>query len=114
MDTLGRGLRQVTHLNSRVCPKLGGPACFQNGIGYGFYRLIFGDPVTNAVVFESPCNLVGANQSGYQLFAVRPDGSGLRQLTDASGLTTNPGPQHPRRARRPVRVLGGLSLSPCA
>jgi hypothetical protein len=25
-----------------------------------------------------------------QIFAIRPDGSGLRQLTDAAGVTTNP------------------------
>jgi hypothetical protein len=26
----------------------------------------------------------------HQMFAMRPDGSGLRQLTDAAGFTTNP------------------------
>jgi hypothetical protein len=36
MNTEGRGLRQVTHLNSRVCRPLHGPGCFQpQGIGYG-------------------------------------------------------------------------------
>jgi hypothetical protein len=91
MNTEGRGLRQVTHLNSRVCRPLYGPGCFQpQGIGYGYYRLVFQDPVTKAVVFDTNCDPLGANRSGYQLFAMRPDGDGLRQLTDASGFTTNP------------------------
>jgi hypothetical protein len=46
--------------------------------------------VTKAVVFESTCDPFHANPFGGQLFAMRPDGSGLRQLTDASGMTTNP------------------------
>jgi hypothetical protein len=46
--------------------------------------------VTKAVVFDSNCDPLGANQVGYQLFAMRPDGDGLRQLTDASGMTTEP------------------------
>jgi hypothetical protein len=91
MNTLGPGLRQVTHLNRRVCRPLYGPGCAQGqGIGYGYYRLIFQDPVTKAVVFDTNCDPLGANPSGYQLFAMRPDGDGLRQLTDASGFTTNP------------------------
>jgi hypothetical protein len=46
--------------------------------------------VTKAVVFDTNCDPLGANTQGYQLFAMRPDGSGLRQLTDASGFATNP------------------------
>ena len=34
---------------------------------------------------------LGANLSlGAQIFAMRPDGRGLRQLTDAAGVTTDP------------------------
>ena len=92
MDTLGSGLRQVTHLNSRGCIRDNPPGCFHpRGIGYGYNRVVFQDPVTKAVVFDSACDPLGANGYGYQLFAMRPDGHGLRQLTDASGLTTNPG-----------------------
>jgi hypothetical protein len=90
-NSSGTGLRQVTHLNSRVCRPLYGPGCAQpQGIGYGYYRLIFQDPVTESVVFDSNCDPLGANPVGYQLFAMRPDGDGLRQLTEAAGLTTNP------------------------
>src|SRR5262249_40681986 len=90
-NSSGTGLRQVTHLNSRVCRPLYGPGCAQpQGIGYGYYRLIFQDPVTESVVFDSNCDPLGTNPLGYQLFAMRPDGDGLRQLSEASGLTTNP------------------------
>jgi hypothetical protein len=46
--------------------------------------------VTKAIVFESTCDRFHVNPFGDQLFAMRPDGGGLRQLTDASGMTTNP------------------------
>jgi hypothetical protein len=46
--------------------------------------------VTDAVVFASNCDPLGANPLGAQIFAMRPDGRGLRQLTDAAGFTTNP------------------------
>jgi len=46
--------------------------------------------VTEAVIFDSACDPLGANRDGYQLFAMRPDGSGLRQLTGTSGITANP------------------------
>ena len=46
--------------------------------------------MTKAVVFSSNCDPLHANPFGDQAFAMRPDGSGLRQLTDASGFTTNP------------------------
>ena len=97
IDTLGRGLRQVTHFNSRMDRGAGDlafgvPGCFheQCGISYGYYRGVFQDPVTKAVVFDSGCDPFGANPYGWQVFSLRPDGLGLRQLTDAAGLTTNP------------------------
>jgi hypothetical protein len=40
------------------------------------------------VVFDTNCDPLGANRLGYQLFAMRPEGDGLCQLTDASGVTT--------------------------
>jgi hypothetical protein len=95
MNTVGSGLRQVTHFDSRVCPfsttGAAGRGCFQITIGYGFYRVIFQDPMTQAVIFDSHCDPLGTtNLLGYQLFAMHPDGRGLRQLTDASGFTGNP------------------------
>jgi hypothetical protein len=46
--------------------------------------------VTEAVVFDSSCDPLGTHSVGEQIFAMRPDGQGLRQLTDAAGVTTNP------------------------
>jgi hypothetical protein len=61
------------------------------GRAYGYYRVLFQDPVTHAIVFDSTCDPLGANPSGAsQIFAVRPDGLGLHQLTDAAGFTINP------------------------
>lgn len=48
----------------------------------------FQDPVTRTVVFYSSCDPLGTNPAGGQLFAMRPNGSRLRQLTDVRGLTT--------------------------
>ena len=50
----------------------------------------FLDPITGTVLFASSCDPVGGNPFGEQLFAMRPDGTGLRQLTNARGMTTDP------------------------
>ena len=98
VDRFGRRLRQVTHFTRPTGFVPNVPGCFVPGsaisrfcgIGYGYYRVLFRDPVTNAVVFDSSCDPLGANATGGQVFAMRPDGSGLRQLTEASGVTMNP------------------------
>ena len=95
IGTNGSGLRQITHFGG-TNPFI--PGCFTTGfflpracgIGYGYYRVVIQDPLTRAVVFDSSCDPLGANPFGDQVFAMRPDGHGLRQLTDASGFTTNP------------------------
>ena len=48
------------------------------------------DRVTGTVLFGSSCDPVDRNPVGEQLFAMRPDGSGLRQLTATRGMTTDP------------------------
>jgi hypothetical protein len=94
VDTVGGGLRQVTHFEQRTRSRVIIPGCFgpsrpHCSVGAGYYRVVFQDPVTKAVVFESSCDPLDANPNGGQLFAMRPDGRGLRQLTDASGITTS-------------------------
>ena len=97
MDTLGGVPRQVTRFDLGV-PFLRG--CFRGGgaIGYGAYRVTDQDALTNAIIFNTaldPLHL-GAppahpEPTGYdddQIFAIRPDGTGLRQLTDAAGFTS--------------------------
>jgi hypothetical protein len=49
----------------------------------------FADRRTGAVTFTSNCDPVGRNPHGFQIFNMRADGSGLRQLTDARGIATD-------------------------
>jgi len=44
------------------------------------------DRDTGAIVFESSCDPFGTNPYGDQLFTMRPDGAGLRVLTDMRGF----------------------------
>jgi hypothetical protein len=48
------------------------------------------DRVTGVVGFVSSCDPVRRNPYGFQVFTLRPDGTGLRQVTDARGLETLP------------------------
>lgn len=79
VDRLGGDLRQVTTLEP-----LGMSGC----------RIIGGgvDAVTGALRFDANCDPLGTNPMGLQLpFAVRPDGTGLRQLLQTPrGLITEP------------------------
>lgn len=76
IDMLGGDLRQLTNFRdpSRRC-RATAP--------------IF-DPASRTIVFRVNCDPFGTNASGDQAFAIRPDGTGLRQLTTASGYTTEP------------------------
>src|SRR5262249_18120149 len=46
---------------------------------------VYQDPTTRWIVFYSNCNPVGRNPNGSQVFAMRPDGGRLRQLTNTAG-----------------------------
>jgi hypothetical protein len=48
------------------------------------------DPVTRANVFASSCDPFPTNRNGEQIFAMNPDGTNLRQLTDVRGFTSEP------------------------
>jgi hypothetical protein len=47
------------------------------------------DPVTDTIVFSAPCGSLEESDWASQLFAVQPDGSGLRQLTAARGCVVD-------------------------
>src|SRR5262249_2298642 len=83
IDTLGRRLRQV--------PRLTGAPLQCGGAPIGSCDDILGlqDPATDTIVFEAPCG--GLRQSDFagQIFAIRPDGTGLRQLTAAHGCVVD-------------------------
>jgi hypothetical protein len=85
IDTVGARLRQLTHLPSDGRPTGG---CAGGGTGCGL-SAFFLDRITGTVLFASSCDPTGANPFGEQVFAMRPDGTGLRQLTNARGMTTD-------------------------
>src|SRR5262249_49651524 len=87
IDTLGSHLRQVTHFRE------GEPGPANDCASFGALPPLPGcsieeadqDPVTRTIIFYSSCDPFGTNSYGGQLFAIRPDGSKLRQLTRARG-----------------------------
>jgi len=86
IDRFGADLRQLTHMGA-------GPRfnCEDfDPLGRGCTtQLLRVDPLTGWVTFYSSCDPFGTNPLGGQLFTIRPDGSGLRQLTSTSGMTTD-------------------------
>jgi hypothetical protein len=92
MNRFGKDLRQLTNLPSNGRPYSG---CWPGGPGRGnacsmsYWNTVV-DRVTGIVLFGSSCDPVGGNPVGDQLFAMRPDGSGLRQLTATRGRTIDP------------------------
>jgi len=94
IDTLGTHLRQLTHFregetfpngqeSANRCGAYGSTPHFRRP-GCAIFEA-YQDPVTQTVVFFSNCNPFGTNPYGGQVFAMRPDGSQLRQLTSARG-----------------------------
>jgi hypothetical protein len=64
--------------------------CFLNQDAAGCHaRLVDQDRATGTVIFASSCDPFGTNPTGDQLFAMRSDGSGLRQITHARGVATD-------------------------
>jgi hypothetical protein len=84
VSRLGGPLRQLTRFDPPLTSAYGcnrnalPPACrVQN------YHV---DPVTGSVVFEWNCDPFGLHSISQQIFAMRADGSGLRQVTNYPGL----------------------------
>jgi len=83
IDRLGGHLRQVTRFREGArsvdgCANLPPPGCN--------VQVTTQDPVTRTVVFQSSCDPFGTTPNGgSQIFAMREDGSRLRQLTDTRG-----------------------------
>jgi hypothetical protein len=89
ISTHGDELRQLTHLPWDGQPY--GIGCISRPPSCGIWPLsTTADHISGAVLFSASCDPVGANPFGEQIFAMRPDGSGLRQLTNAGGMTTDP------------------------
>ena len=88
MEPLARDLRQVTVFHEGGDHRT---ACLGARRPNGC-RIDFGgpglpqNPVTGSIYFSSQCDPLGLNPNGIQLFAIQPDGTGLRQLTNLRGF----------------------------
>jgi len=85
IDRLGSDLRQLTFFSAsgdtpRDCYDYRSPGCtLATDVGL--------DRSTGSLLFNSTCDPLGLNPSGVeQAFAIRPDGSGLTQLTRTDGI----------------------------
>jgi hypothetical protein len=92
VNVLGGVPRQITHLDPgfRV-PS--GPGCYLPfGIGYGIFRAVSQYPVTRTIVFDTTLDALKLRflDMRDEIFAIRPDGGGLRQLTEAACTVAEP------------------------
>lgn len=85
IDVLGGRLRQLTHFREAERSLRG---CFHSEPPGCSIGPVYQDAVTRTLVFYSSCDAFGTNTYGGQVFAMRPDGTGLRQLTATRGFTT--------------------------
>jgi hypothetical protein len=88
VSAFGAGLRQLTHFPddgrekrgcARIEPRV---SCATN--------FLMQHPVTGAPAFPSSCDPLGRNPNGEQLFTMRLDGTGLRQITSFRGIEDLP------------------------
>jgi hypothetical protein len=88
ISPLGKHLRQLTQFSDAgrrkngCWPGLEESACKVTGIAV--------DPVTKAIAFVSSCDPLGRARNGEQFLAMRPDGTGLRQVTAFRGVEPLP------------------------
>ena len=86
VDRIGGDMRQLTQFGEAPHSMNG---CYfgRRGTGCVVYKLSQ-DSRTRRLIFYSSCDPLGTNPLGAQVFAMRPDGSELRQLTHTRGLMT--------------------------
>ena len=89
VDVLGRHLRQLTHFDPGVASSGGCALATAEGCMVGA-EVVVQDAATGAIVFDSSCDPFGVRPVSQQLYAVRPDGSGFRQVTGYRGMTVDP------------------------
>jgi hypothetical protein len=108
VDALGGDLRQLTAFDTGETAEFGctgslRPGCLVLAVAY--------EPAGEIVLFESTCDPFGTNPAGPQFFAIRSDGSGLRQLTFAAGVIAVPAGtvsvEFPGPFAHPPPLLGG-------
>src|SRR5262249_30411653 len=82
IDPWGGGLLQLTHFDERV--RAAGGCSFGTSPGCTMVE-VYQDPVTRWIIFYSTCHPFDSSFHGSQVFAMRPDGRRLRQLTHTTG-----------------------------
>ena len=94
IDPLGHALHQVTAF---ALPEPSALGCWATRSSegcrtdFGFAERQAQDGRTGTMIFNSSCNPLGqASIDSEQIFAMRPDGTGLRQLTSARGWRAAP------------------------
>jgi hypothetical protein len=86
VSTAGSDLRQLTYFSASDHSSAG---CFFSELGATGCSIpgaLWFDSETQTLVFESTCDPLGTNPAGHQIFAMRADGTGLRQLTGLRGV----------------------------
>ena len=88
ISVLGEDLRQLTQFRAADHSAIGCATVTQQpGCIIYLYELWL-DPQTGTLIFPSTCDPLGTNPNGKQYFAMRTDGTGLRQLTATRGAVT--------------------------
>lgn len=87
VDRLGSDLRQLTDFHTTEHSVVG---CSSYPSIQACAPFLYAqDAINGTLVFSSGCDLSETHRSSSQIFSVRPDGSGLRQLTTLRGTFTD-------------------------
>jgi hypothetical protein len=88
VDRTGADLRQLTDFNVGETSQQGCGLVEPDEPGCVIWMggALGQDSVTRSILFTSNCDPDGTVSNGGEIFAVRPDGTGLRQLTDMRGM----------------------------
>lgn len=89
VPTIGGAARQLTSFRDGDQPSVFG-CLFSPASGCAIGGL-FQDAKTGTLIFHSNCDPLGENPTGDAVFAMRPDGTGLRQITFTRGRANENG-----------------------
>ena len=115
IDLQGERLRQVTHFNYNAngTPKESGKGsgCVFTGDSGCAIGTTFRDRTSRTIVFETNCDLLGSGSFGENVFAMHPDGTGIRQVTHTAGCAGDCKPSASSVGFATVELPGFLSYT---
>jgi hypothetical protein len=91
VDGLGGHVRQLTHFPRFATVPVACTGAPTATCGLPVNAPVKQDLVTGTLLFDSNCDPLGLGAVSQQLYALRPDGSGLHQLSNYRGLTCDDG-----------------------